>query len=98
MGRYEAALATEDLVALKQVWPNLDSSQEKKIKESFRFTRSWKVEHNDVSVDFQGDVATVSCLRTDNMVTTDGQSVSNKAQVTLALSNHSGAWLIDEIR
>lgn len=97
LGRYETALANEDMAALKQVWPSLDSSQEKKIKESFRFTRSWQVQHTDVQVDFKGDLATVSCLRKDDIVTTDGQSVSNEAQITLALSNRSGAWLIDKI-
>ena len=45
-----------------------------------------------------GDLATVSCLRKDSMVTTDGQSVSNEAQITLALVNRSGAWLIDKIQ
>ena len=94
---YAAALADRNLVALKQAWPSLTAVQQEKIGRSFRLMRSWRVDLVLGQIRIGGDVAVVSCLRKDEMVAVEGQTVRSHRRLDVRLHRTAAGWGIHEI-
>ena len=91
---YAAALADRNLVALKQAWPSLTAVQQEKIGKSFRLLRSWRVDLVLGQIHIGGDLAVVSCLRKDEMVTVEGQTVRSHRRLDVRLHRTAAGWRI----
>jgi hypothetical protein len=96
--RYRAALEGKDIEALRELWPALAGAQERTIRDSFRFTRSMRVELQVQEVKLAGDQATVRCERHDEMVSVDGQTARVDTRPIFVLRRKGDAWSIEAIR
>jgi serine/threonine protein kinase/tetratricopeptide (TPR) repeat protein len=96
--RYRTAVESRDPAAIKAVWPSMSAAQEKRIKASFEFERSHRVELRSPEVEVDGDTASLRCQRHDEMVTVDGKQAQTDLVSTFALRRKGGAWEIEAIR
>jgi hypothetical protein len=95
---YEAALEARDLTALKEAWPGLTPAQQQKIAKSFSFVRSWRVDLVLGEIHIEGDEAVASCLRKDEMVTVEGQTVHSHRRLDFRLQRSAAGWRIRELK
>jgi hypothetical protein len=95
--RYTAALEAKDLKALKTLWPSMNGEQERKIRDSFQFTKSMEIESRDQEVEVSGDRATLRCQRRVQMVSVDGQRVHTDAASVFELRRRNESWIIETI-
>ena len=96
--RYQLALESRDIAALKQVWPGLSGRQEDAIKTEFDRARRIAVRLDGVNVKITGTVAAVSCRRDYTVTTGDGQTLKTATEMLMTLSRRNGAWTIDAVR
>jgi hypothetical protein len=98
--RYEDAFETRSVAALRQAWPGITRQQLDAIANSFKITRSIRMEiRPEGEPEVSGDTATVVCQRT--MVQTfdqRNQNLENKDRITVRLRRNSGNWVIDSIQ
>jgi hypothetical protein len=94
---YASALTDRNLVALKRAWPSLTAVQQEKIGKSFRLVRSWRVDLVLGPIRIEGDVAVLSCLRKDEMVTVEGPTVRSHRRLDVRLHRTPAGWRIHEI-
>jgi len=96
---YKAAWESKDLDRLKTLWPGLGGGKEKKIKQTFEFSRSIKIDLQPTNIHIAGNAATVTCQRQDQTVTVKGDKFSSKPfNTTLTLRRAGGTWVIDDVR
>jgi serine/threonine-protein kinase len=96
--RYETALESRSLPALKRVWPSLGGAQERAIAEEFVNARSIDVQLADARIDLAGDDAAVRCRRRYRIDTTDGHRLQSETATTIALRKSGNTWIIDSVR
>lgn len=96
--QYSAAIQSRNIAGLKAIWPGLSAQEEKRIRDSFAFTRALAVGLKPVSYQVTGVTATVICERTDELVTLNGQKASHKSTATFTFRNRGGSWIIEAIR
>ncbi len=96
--RYQLALESRDMDALKRIWPGLSGRPEEAIKAEFDRARGIAVRLDDVNVRITAGVAAVSCRRDYAVTTGDGQTLKTATEMTMTLSRRNGAWTIDAIR
>ena len=95
--RYAAAMEARDLRALKALWPGMGAEQEEKIRSSFQFASSLRVQLEVTSIHLEERRAVVLCRRRDIIETTDGQSLNNEKPGTITLAR-SDRWTIAAIQ
>ncbi|MGH9314983.1 MAG: YybH family protein, partial [Vicinamibacterales bacterium] len=98
LARYETALETRSLDALKRLWPTLGGAQQEAIQNEFRHASRIRVEIIGPRIAVSGSSATVSFLRRYELVTVDSQRLSSDTPTTMTLRRSDGAWIIETIR
>jgi serine/threonine protein kinase len=96
--RYQLALESRDIDALKRIWPGLAGRQEEAIKAEFDRARGIAVRLDGVNVKITGSVAAVTCRRDYAVTTGDGQTLRTATEMLMTLSRRNGVWTIDAIR
>ena len=94
--RYEVALETRSLDALKTIWPGMKKEFLEGYKEAFSFSRSWEVSIQVLDTQVVGDTATVVCRRRDSILTKDKQQLQDERSMTFKLIKLKNSWFIEE--
>ena len=96
---YKAAWESKDLDRLKTLWPGLDGGTEKKIKQTFEFSRSIKIDLQLTNISITRDAATVTCQRQDRTVTVTGDKLTSKKpfKTTITLRRTGSTWVIEDV-
>lgn len=91
--RYEVALETRSLDALKTIWPGMKKRFLDGYKDAFSFSGSWEVSIQVHDTQVVGDTATVVCKRRDSILTKDKKQLQDERSMTLKLMklNNSSA-------
>jgi hypothetical protein len=97
IAQYVSGLESQDLAALKHVWPSLSGNQERAIRTEFENARTVQVRFNNPRVIISGDETTVTGDRNYNLVMQDGQRLSRTTRTTLTLRRSGAAWVIDRV-
>jgi hypothetical protein len=95
--RYQAALESRDINALKRIWPSLSGRQEDALRNEFQNARAIGVTLDGVTVRINGATATVICRRNYRVTTGDGRALRTATRMTMTLSRRDGVWVIDGI-
>jgi eukaryotic-like serine/threonine-protein kinase len=96
--KYQLAIESRDLDALRRIWPGLAGRQEEAMRAEFERARAIGVRLDGVTVKIAGGVATASCRRDYSVTTGDGQTLKTTTDMTMTLSRRNGAWTIDAVR
>ena len=94
---YELAVESKNLDALTAIWPTIGDNA-KKYGDSFKYAQSWEVELQCSQAQVLGDTATVSCQRSDEMLSVDGQRHTPVSNPVFLLRKSGTAWVITELR
>jgi len=95
--RYRLGIESQDVAALKQVWPDMPSSIERTIRESFRSSTSHRVELRLKDLATSGGIATATCDRSDEILSREGQRLRHTSTARFILRKKGGSWLIEAI-
>jgi eukaryotic-like serine/threonine-protein kinase len=98
ISRYEAALESRNLGALKRVWPGLSGSQESAVRDEFQHARRIAVEISRPRIEVAGETATATFLRRRELYTTDGQRLDDEYVATMRLRRAGTGWVIEQVR
>ena len=96
--KYESALESRDISALKRIWPDLAGRQEAALRMEFQNARAIDVNLVGVGVRVAGTAATVSCQRNYRVTTADGKTLQTATQMTMTLDSRDGSWTIANIQ
>ncbi|MEE8367050.1 MAG: hypothetical protein V3S30_01915 [Thermoanaerobaculia bacterium] len=95
--RYEAAMESQDLKALRRIWPSLQGTKARRISQSFKYTRSLSLTLEYLDFQVSNDTASVICQRHDRMVSVQGQEITNDMTQTFHLRRSGSTWVIEGI-
>jgi tetratricopeptide (TPR) repeat protein len=98
LARYDSALESRSIDALKRLWPGLGGAQQGAIENDFRNANRIRVEIIDPRIAMSGGTATVSFLRRYELMTVDNQRLSSDTPATMMLRRADGQWIIESIR
>jgi hypothetical protein len=98
LSRYEAALESRSLSALKRLWPGMSGRDESAIRDQFLHARRIDVEIVSPRIDVAGGTATATFVRRYEVLTTDGQPLDTRSLTTMSLRRTAAGWVIDQIR
>jgi serine/threonine-protein kinase len=98
LSRYEAALESRSLSALKRLWPGMSGKDESAIRDQFLHARRIDVEITSPRIDVAGGTATATFVRRYEVLTTDGQPLDYRSLTTMSLRRAAAGWVIDQIR
>jgi serine/threonine protein kinase len=96
--KYQLALESRDMTALKRIWPSLSGRQEEAIRTELERARAIAVHIGDAKVKVAGTTASASCRRDYAVTTADGQTLKTATEMTMTLSRQNGVWTIDAVR
>ncbi|HVH58427.1 MAG TPA: protein kinase [Vicinamibacterales bacterium] len=96
--RYESALETRNLDAMKRIWPTLSSTQEAAFRRDFQNARRIDVEIVSPQISVNGNTATAQFTRRYRLETTDGQRVGSESRTTMTLQRVGQTWTIIRIQ
>jgi serine/threonine-protein kinase len=99
LGRYESALESRSIGALKAIWPGLGGRQEAAIQAEFRNARSIQVDLEGTQIQIGGAGAATAVARREYLVvTTDGQQLRTTTRTTFTFKRNGGSWIIENVR
>jgi eukaryotic-like serine/threonine-protein kinase len=98
LGRYDSALESRSIDALKRLWPSLGGAQQGAIENDFRNANRIRVEIIEPRIAMSGGTATVNFLRRYELMTVDNQRLSSDTPTTMMLRRADGHWIIESIR
>jgi serine/threonine protein kinase len=93
---YARAIESKNLALFRSIKPNLGADEERRIQQGFRAVTSQKVNITIVSVDRNGDRATLQ-LRRQDIIEAGGRRQSPESQQTMTMAKNNGAWVIVQI-
>ena len=96
--RYEQALESRSIDALKRIWPSLQGAQETAVRQEFTQTRRIDVDIEGVEVSVSGASAIVTFIRRYQLTTVDGQRPLTNSRTTMNARRVGGEWLIERVR
>ena len=96
--RYEQALETRSIDALKRVWPTLQGSQEDAFRKEFLNARRIEVDIDDSQITVSGASATVTFVRHYRLSTVDGQRPVTTSRTTMTLRRNGRDWHIERLQ
>jgi hypothetical protein len=96
--RYEAALESRSLSALKRVWPGLAGSSESAIRDEFQHASRIQVEITAPHIEVAGASATATFVRRYELLTIDGQRLNSQSVTTMTFRRTPAGWAIDQVR
>ncbi|MCA1562090.1 MAG: serine/threonine protein kinase [Acidobacteria bacterium] len=98
LGRYEAALESRSLDALKRVWPGLGGAQQTAISNEFQHASRIDVDIREPRISVAGAEGTVTFVRRYELQTVEGQRLRNDTRTTMTVRRAGSGWVIDDIR
>jgi hypothetical protein len=98
LGHYKAALEARDLDALKRVWPGLSGAPLAALRDEFRHASHIAVGIVDPRITVSGTTATVSFLRSYELLTVEGRRLRSESRTTIEARRTGLGWVIDRIR
>jgi serine/threonine protein kinase len=93
ISNWKRAIETQDIDLYRSVKPNLSSDDERHLRASFEAVDSQQVEISILTIDLQGNRASVRLARSDTIVA-NGRKLSASIEQTLLLSKEVGGWII----
>ena len=96
--RYEQALETRNMDALKLLWPTLGGAQEEAVRREFQHARRIDVEIVDPSIAGTAASATATFIRRYQITTTDGQSLMSSSRTAMTLRRAGDGWVVESVR
>ncbi|MFQ5789536.1 MAG: protein kinase [Acidobacteriota bacterium] len=90
---YERAIETKDLALFKAVKPNLSRDEEKRVQAGFDAVRSQQVEIDILSIEVEGQRATVRLARRDT-IDINGSQQETQVEQAMSLTKTVGGWVI----
>ena len=96
--RYEQALESRNVDALKRIWPTLQGSQEEAVRKDFLHARRIQVDIDDTNITVTGNSATVTFTRGYHLATVDGQRLDSASRTTMSVRRAGNEWVIDRLR
>jgi tetratricopeptide (TPR) repeat protein len=98
LSRYEQALESRSIEALKRIWPSLGGTQQTTIRTGFEHASRIEVDIVDPRITVSGATATVTFLRHYEVLTDDRQLQRADRNTTMTLIRTDGGWVIEQIR
>jgi serine/threonine-protein kinase len=98
LDRYESALESRNLDAIRRIWPTLPAAQDAAFRRDFQNARSVEIDIVSPQISVSGNTATARFVRRYRLQTTDGQRVSSESQTTMNLQKVGQAWTITQIQ
>lgn len=98
VAKYQSALESRDIDALKRIWPALAGRQEAALRTEFQNARAIDVSLAGVGIRVTGAAATVNCQRNYRVTTADGKTLETATHMTMTLNSRDGAWGIANIQ
>jgi hypothetical protein len=95
--RYEQALESRSLEAIRRVWPALSGAQEDALRREFQQTRRIEVDIDDPSISLAGSTGTVTFVRRYHLTTVDGQRLDRNSRTTMSVRRAGSDWVIDRV-
>lgn len=95
--RYEQALESRSLEAIRRVWPALSGPQEDALRREFRQTRRIEVDIDDPHITLSGGTGTVVFVRRYHLTTVDGQRLDRNSRTTMSVRRAGSDWVIDRV-
>ena len=93
--RYEQAVESRNLDALKRIWPGL---QEEALRREFGQARRIDVDLDEPEITVSGGSGTVMFVRRYRVQTTDGQRLDTTSRTTMTVRRTGTEWHIDRVR
>jgi serine/threonine protein kinase len=97
VARYGRAIETKDMALFRAIKPNLSADEERRLQEGFRAVTTQRVNLQIVSIDHQGDAASVLVQRHDT-IRAGGRDQTADSQQVLRFARTASGWVIVEIR
>jgi hypothetical protein len=97
IANYGRAIERKDIAAFRALKPNLTSVEERRLQDGFRAVTSQRVNLTIISLERDGDTASVVLRRRDEIVV-GGRTQQTDAQQVVRLARAAGSWVITEIR
>jgi hypothetical protein len=98
LARYESALESRSLDALRRLWPGLAGAQQTAISNEFRHASRIDVEIRDPRISVSGATGTVTFTRRYEMQTVEGQRLRTDTRTTMMVRRDGNVWLIEDVR
>jgi hypothetical protein len=95
---YVRAIENKDLTLFRSIYPNLSSQEERRVKDWFTVVTSQRVSFAILSIQPQGDEASVVLRRQDTIDVGRRQPTTMEHQQTLRMARANGSWVIVSIR
>ena len=96
--RYEQALESRSIDALKRIWPSLQGAQETAVRQEFMHSRRIDVDIENVDVSVSGATAIVTFIRRYQLTTVDGQRPLTNSRTTMNARRAGSEWQIERVR
>jgi hypothetical protein len=96
--RYELALESRSMEALKRIWPTLGGAQQARIRDEFDHANRIEVDILEPRISVNGATATALFLRHYELQTTDRQTRRADTPATMTLRRTDSGWVIEQIR
>jgi serine/threonine-protein kinase len=96
--RYQRAMESRNIDALKAIWPTLQGAQEDAVRREFQFARRIALEIDSLDVKATGATGTAFFTRRYQIVTTDNQKLDRTSRTTMTLRRQGDDWIIDSVR
>ncbi len=94
---YARAIEQKDMALFRAIKPNLSREEERRLQDGFRAVTSQQVNLTIVSIEREGDTASVVVDRQD-IVRAGGRQYTTKSRQTLRLARMASGWGIVDIR
>ena len=95
--RYEQAMESRSLEAIRRLWPALSGSQEDALRREFQQTRRIEVEVDDPRISLSGGTGTVTFIRRYHLTTVDGQRLDRNSRTTMSVRRAGADWVIERV-
>ena len=96
--RYEQALESRSIEALKRIWPSLQGAQEAAVRQEFLHSRRIDVEIENVEISISGPTAIITFIRRYQLTTVDGQRPLTTSRTTMNARRTGSEWQIERVR
>jgi eukaryotic-like serine/threonine-protein kinase len=96
--RYEQALESRSIEAMRRIWPTLGGAQEDAIRREFANARQIDVTIEDPEITISATTATITFIRRYRLWTVDGQKPVTNSRTMISAHRSGNDWMIERVR
>jgi hypothetical protein len=96
--RYQQAMESRSLEALKKIWPTLQGSQEDAVRREFQQSRRIDMSIDDAVIEVSGASGTARFVRRYQILTVDNQRLDRTSRTTMTVRRTGTDWVVDRVR